>query len=182
MAETTVAIRRLLLRERQEAALLIDDDWTHKPAGTGWLAGERVIVPLAIALGALGHDGAVLHLPPRLALGVLLEPADDPLAAQPLFAHLQLIAVNFPKFTDGRGYSSATLLRRAGWFGPLRAEGDIQRDQLAPLARVGFDRFALRADQDAQVALAAFADFADHYQAAQSPELPYFRRRLREFA
>ena len=74
--------------------------------------------------------------------------------------------MRFPKFTDGRGYSIARLLRRLGWKGELRAVGDVLRDQLFYMTRCGFDAFALRDDQDAQVALTAFSDFSTPYQPA----------------
>ena len=82
------------------------------------------------------------------------------------FDKLALIAVRFPKFTDGRGYSIARVLRRLGWQGELRAVGDVLRDQLFYMTRCGFDAFALRADQDAQAALTAFSDFSAPYQPA----------------
>lgn len=98
--------------------------------------------------------------------GVLLENTDDPRALADDFGKLALIAVRFPKFTDGRGYSIARVLRRHGWTGELRAVGDVLRDQLFYMTRCGFDAFALRADQDPQVALTAFNDFSAPYQPA----------------
>jgi len=89
-----------------------------------------------------------------------------------------LVAVAFPHFTDGRGYSIARLLReRYGWRGELRAVGDIQRDQLHYLARCGCDAFLLRDGEDVESALTAFRDFSDAYQAAVDQPLPLFRRR-----
>ena len=98
--------------------------------------------------------------------GVLLENTDDPRVLAPDFDKLALIAVSFPKFTDGRGYSIARLLRRLGWKGELRAVGDVLRDQLFYMTRCGFDAYALREDQDAQAALTAFSDFSAPYQPA----------------
>lgn len=99
-------------------------------------------------------------------IGVLLENTDDPRALAGDFDKLALIAVRFPKFTDGRGYSIARVLRRLGWKGELRAVGDVLRDQLFYMTRCGFDAFALRADQDPEVALTAFNDFSAPYQPA----------------
>ena len=76
--------------------------------------------------------------------GVLLENTEDPSVLANDFDQLALIAVRFPKFTDGRGYSIARLLRRLGWKGELRAVGDVLRDQLFYLQRVGFNAFANR--------------------------------------
>jgi uncharacterized protein (DUF934 family) len=63
--------------------------------------------------------------------------------------HFQVIALNFPAFTDGRHYSSARLLRdRYGYKGEMRAIGDVLRDQLFYMRRCGFDAFAVRPDRD----------------------------------
>lgn len=110
--------------------------------------------------------------------GVWLEPSDDPAV---LFSYAplpELIAVRFPTFTDGRGYSIARLLReRHGFRGELRAIGDVLQDTLFELARCGFDAFALRADQDPLAALSAFDAFSEVYQAA-TDRGPLFARRF----
>ena len=94
-----------------------------------------------------------------------------------------MIAVNFPQFTDGRGYSTARLLReRYGWKGEMRAIGDIQRDQLYYLSRCGFDSFLLNEGFDPQEALTAFNDFSEAYQTAVDQPVPLFRRREKEAA
>ena len=98
--------------------------------------------------------------------GVVLDNTDDPQALVADFDRLALIAVRFPKFTDGRGYSIARTLRRLGWKGELRAVGDVLRDQLFYMTRCGFDAFALRDDQQPQTALTAFNDFSAPYQPA----------------
>jgi uncharacterized protein (DUF934 family) len=91
---------------------------------------------------------------------------------------LQVIALNFPAFTDGRSYSNARLLRdRYGFKGELRAIGDVLRDQLFYMRRCGFDAFALRADKDPYEALESLKDFSVTYQAATDEPLPLFRRR-----
>ncbi|UVE19500.1 DUF934 domain-containing protein [Pseudomonas sp. LS44] len=92
--------------------------------------------------------------------------------------HFQVIALNFPAFTDGRHYSTASLLRQHyGFKGEIRAIGDVLRDQLFAMRRCGFDAYALRADKDPQDALKAFEDFSEVYQAAIDQPLPLFRRR-----
>jgi len=99
------------------------------------------------------------------------------LADVPDGARLAVIAIDFPQFTDGRGYSHARLLReRFGYAGELRAIGDVGRDQLYYLAQCGFDAFAIPDGRDAAAAIAAFADFSDGYQATFS-RTPWFRRR-----
>lgn len=101
---------------------------------------------------------------PQQGGGVLLQPADDPRALAGKLDHAGLVAVDFPKFSDGRGYSIATQLRRLGYSGPLRAIGQVTADQIYMLARVGFNSFALRDDQDPDVALAALNSFSVAYQ------------------
>ncbi|HXE39055.1 MAG TPA: DUF934 domain-containing protein [Azonexus sp.] len=90
-----------------------------------------------------------------------------------------VIAVAFPKFVDGRGYSTASLLRqRYGYQGELRAVGDVLHDQLFFMRRVGFDSYALKDGKDVVYALqAGFSSFSDAYQASTSQPQPYFRRR-----
>jgi uncharacterized protein (DUF934 family) len=111
--------------------------------------------------------------------GVWLAANDDPATLAGDLDALLLVAVHFPKFSDGRGFSTARLLReRYGFKGELRAIGEVLRDQLLFLARCGFDAFALRDDQDAESALAAFDDFSEAYQGAVDEPLPLFRRRL----
>lgn len=110
--------------------------------------------------------------------GVILESADDPAALAADVASLPLIAVRFPKFADGRGYSTGRLLReRYKFSGELRAIGDVLRDHLSLMERCGFDSFLLRDDQDPAVALAAFGDFSETYQASAEQPVPLFRRR-----
>ena len=158
---------------------IVADSWQLlKPAADGSSssvppAGD-VIVPLAFWLE---QRDALLSRAGRL--GVWLDSHEDPARIAQDLRLFALVAVNFPQFTDGRGYSIARLLReRYGWQGELRAIGDVFRDQLFYLARCGFDAFALRQGEDAQAALSAFADFSDAYQTAADRPLPLFRRRL----
>jgi uncharacterized protein (DUF934 family) len=112
------------------------------------------------------------------ALGVWLSGTDDAAEIAQDFERFGVIAVDFPSFTDGRGYSTGRLLRqRYGWTGELRAIGDVQRDQLFYLARCGFDAFALRAGEDLESALEAFGEFSEAYQTSVERPLPLFRRR-----
>lgn len=98
-------------------------------------------------------------------IGVVIDPNDTLEGIEDLLPQLGLIGVQFPNFTDGRGYSTAYLLRkRLGWQGELRALGDILQDQLFALRRVGFDSFELRAGRDPHAAMRAFATFSGAYQ------------------
>jgi len=113
--------------------------------------------------------------PPEL---VVFEPTDDLAAFAERIGKLRVIAVNFPKYGDGRGYSIARLLReRYGYKGELRAVGVVARDHLQHMAQCGFDSFLLREGEDAQAALAAFDDFSEAYQASAAQPVPLFRRR-----
>ena len=114
--------------------------------------------------------------PPEL---VVLQPTDDPAALADRIGRLTVIAINFPKFGDGRGYSIARLLReRYGYRGELRAVGEVARDHLHAMAQCGFDVFQLRAGEDPQEALKAFGDFGEQYQATAAQPVPLFRRRV----
>ena len=96
---------------------------------------------------------------------VLLQPADDVRKLDGRLDSAALVAVDFHRIGDGRGYSHAFLLRRRlAYRGRLRALGAVTADQLYAMARVGFDSFALRADQDAQTAVNALATFSASYQ------------------
>lgn len=109
-------------------------------------------------------------------VGVVVRSHEDPADIQRL-EQLPLIAVDFPKFADGRGYSSARLLRdRLGYEGELRAVGDVLRDQLFYMFRCGITSFALKEGKDIQAALDAFEDFTVTYQAAADDPRPLFRR------
>lgn len=113
----------------------------------------------------------------RARHGLWLAAADDPLALRGAALPAR-IAVDFPKFTDGRGYSTAVLLRtRLAFAGDLRAIGDVLIDQLFYLKRVGFSSFELRADQDPAAAAAALRTFSETYQRSVDEPLPLFRRR-----
>ncbi len=76
------------------------------------------------------------------ATAVRLEAGDDARALIPHLGKVEVVTISFPGFRDGRGYSSARILREAGYTGELRAEGDVLADQLAFLRRCGFDSFA----------------------------------------
>ena len=123
--------------------------------------GADLIVPLA--LWRLRRDDLLHHTG---GVGVWLDAGDDPEAIALDLHRLDLVAVNFPKFSDGRGFSTARLLReRYGFEGELRAIGDVGRDQLAFLERCGFDAFQLPDGVDARRALASFDEVSVEYQA-----------------
>jgi uncharacterized protein (DUF934 family) len=117
--------------------------------------------------------------PPDL---LVVQPADDLAALAGKLrgpgAQITAIAVNFPKYGDGRGYSIARLLReRYGFTGELRAVGEVARDHLHAMAQCGFDAFRLREGENAQAALGALSDFSEAYQGTAAQPVPLFRRR-----
>lgn len=146
---------------------------TEVPAG-------RVVLPLSVWLARKAEFAA------RLAageVGVWLEPHElvETLAdAAPDLNVFPLIAVFIERFADGRAYSTGALLRtRYSFRRELRALGDVLRDQLFFLKRVGFDAFQIRADRSAEDALPSLNDFSEPYQAAAVIDQPLWRRHAR---
>jgi uncharacterized protein (DUF934 family) len=137
---------------------IIEDPWQ-------WIAADAAFTPERLAGGEclllpLAQWLAHREVCDRTHTGVWLAP-DDPIdALLPWLAELPVIAIHFPVFTDGRGYSLARLLRaRHGYTGELRAVGDVLRDQVYFLHRCGFNALHLRDDQSVEEALAAFRDY-----------------------
>ncbi|MEQ1687967.1 MAG: DUF934 domain-containing protein [Sphingopyxis sp.] len=108
---------------------------------------------------------------------VRLEPDDDARALLPHLARLTLVEIAFPTFRDGRGYSSARILREAGYAGELRAAGDVLVDQIVYLGRCGFDSFAPDALLDPDAMANALARYDVFYQRAADGALPVWKLR-----
>jgi len=151
-----------------------DDGWQLLEAGPFLAPGESGFVPefpagdivVPLSLWRLRGDELIAR---SGRVGVLLEADEEPESIAAQLGHFALVAVRFEKFSDGRGYSFARLLRERYRFrGELRAIGDIRRDQLLFLERVGFDAFELGEDENAEAALAAFGEIR--------VQLPAFRR------
>ena len=111
------------------------------------------------------------------ASAVRIEPGDDARELVPHLERLALVEVNFPAFGDGRGYSSARILREAGYDGELRAVGDVLVDQLAYMRRCGFDAFDPDAPLDPEDVEAAFARWPEVYQRAADDRTPIWAKR-----
>lgn len=111
------------------------------------------------------------------ATAVRIEAGDDARALVPMLDRLSLIEISFPSFRDGRGYSSARVLREAGFTGELRAAGDVLVDQVPFMRRCGFDSFAPEAPIDQATLDAALARFPAVYQGAADGAVPVWRRR-----
>ena len=96
---------------------------------------------------------------------VYIEAGEDIETLADHLASIELIALNFPAFTDGRAYSSASILRRTyDYAGQIRAVGDVRVDQLEQMVRCGFDAFDLADGQDVMLAAEKLAGFTHSYQ------------------
>ena len=115
--------------------------------------------------------------PAGLNTGLALPNTADVLLLQADLPRLSLIVLEFPKWTDGRAYSQARLLRsRLHFVGQLRASGEVLVDMLPLLQRTGFDAAQLRADQSTTAARRALGFFAGHYQADTQTPAPHYAR------
>ncbi|MXO51288.1 DUF934 domain-containing protein [Erythrobacter gaetbuli] len=111
------------------------------------------------------------------ASAVRVEPGDDARALIPHLGRLSLVEVNFPAFGDGRGYSSARILREAGYEGELRAVGDVLVDQVAYMRRCGFDAFEPDAALDEGDLESALDRWPEVYQPAADARQPIWAKR-----
>lgn len=156
---------------------VVNDDWitlrlneNESPESVVVSAG-KVIVPLKV------WQAQRTKLQDRPDLGVWLNSDERPEELKADIGKLSVIAINFPRFADGRGYSIAFNLRaRLGYTGELRAIGDVLRDQMFYMQRVGFDSFEPRADRNIHDALKGLSDFSETYQASVDQKFPLFRR------
>lgn len=161
--------------------IIIDDDWLILRPAEGEEP-ERVVVPAGKVIVPLKVWQAQRNeLKSRAELGVWLASHERPEELKGEIEMFSVIAVDFPKFADGRGYSIAYNLRaRLGYAGELRAVGDVLRDQMFYMQRVGFDSFAPRPDKSIHDALKGLSDFSNSYQAAIDQKIPLFRRVTRD--
>jgi uncharacterized protein (DUF934 family) len=117
--------------------------------------------------------------PAGLRTGVIVPNSADVEALAADLPRLALLALQFPKWVDGRAYSQARLLRvRLRFTGELRAIGDVLVDMLPLLVRTGFDAAQLRHDQRLDAADRALGFFAGHYQGDVRQPKPAFARDL----
>ncbi|MCJ8239169.1 DUF934 domain-containing protein [Peteryoungia algae] len=143
----------------KETGFVEGDIWVTETEERKAGEGEKALLPVEDFLESVADTNDV-------GLGVLLAPADDVRKLEPYLDRIALIAVAFPAFSDGRGFSHATLLRdRLGYTGELRAVGDVLIDQVPLMLRTGFDSFAVT-NPVAQRRLAEnrLTGVAQHYQ------------------
>ena len=158
---------------------IVDDQWTvfklaeEETATTVSLPDDPALLPLTVWLARKNEV-----LANGKPVGVWLESGEEAKVLAEDLAHFDVIAVNFPKFTDGRSYSTARLLReRYGYRGEIRAIGDVLHDQLFYMKRCGINAFALLEGKNIEAALAGLRVFSDSYQGAVEQPSPLFRRR-----
>ena len=148
-----------------------DNDWVRRSE-------QAVPVPAAGLLLTLAQWQAVRQQwPDTLPVGVQLDNTDDVAVLAPDLPRLALVALDFPKWTDGRAYSQARLLRgRHRFGGHLRAQGDVVVDMAPLLSRTGFSSARLRAGQSLQVAQRSLRAFGAYYQGDVLQPRPLFHR------
>jgi uncharacterized protein (DUF934 family) len=140
----------------------VDDGWRRLAEEEALPNNGKVVVSLA----RLEH--ALVQLPSGVALGVIVPNTADPATLAAALPRLELIEIAFPAFADGRGFSLARLIRRAGFTGELRASGRLLADQYAHALGCGFDTVEIPDDlaerQDETQWQAARAAYARTYQ------------------
>ena len=160
-----------LVRDRR----VVDDSFVHVGDDGEIPDGADVIVPWS----RWTRDRAAL-VARRGRLGVRLPSDLKADAIAPDLASFAVVAIEFPKFADGRGYSIARHLRdRHRYRGELRAVGNVLRDQLFYLQRCGFDAFEIDAAKSAEDAIAGLDDFSVRYQTAADERTPFWKRHAR---
>lgn len=156
---------------------IIDDRYVFvAPDEDGLLTLPDAPVLVKLSTWQQHRDALLAH---AHAKGVQLAPDEFAEAIAPDAGKLDLIAVEFPAFADGRGYSTAYTLRsRHGYKGELRAVGDVFKDTLFYQQRSGFNAFAVRAEKNIEDALLGLKTFSNPYQGNAENPAPLFRRRL----
>ncbi len=156
---------------------IVNDDWVvlrlaeDETPESVTVAAVKTIVPLKVWLS----QKQILQN--RDDIGVWFASDERPEALKDDITKFSVIAVDFPKFTDGRGQSIAYNLReRLAYRGELRAIGEVLRDQVFYMQRVGFDAFAPRPDRDLEDVLKGLTVFSEGYQISVDQKSPLFRR------
>ncbi len=166
-------MKNLIILKNNEALVVAEDKWV--------LIEDDITTPL--------HDNSLLR-PQALAqyleqsqkvsanIGIWLTPDNEVETLAPLLPHVSMIAIQFPDFRDGRGYSQAYILKtRMGWEGELRAFGDVLRDQLSHMQQCGFTSFAIKEGRSAEDATKGLKGISVLYGSSVIEARPLFRRR-----
>ena len=122
--------------------------------------------PILVGLARWQEDRGLLE--PRVeAVGIRLKPADSVEQIAADLDRVALVALEFPKFNDGRAFSQARILRqRYGFEGEIRATGRVLRDQLLFMHRSGFDSYEVGDDVTPEILARALRTFSAAYQPA----------------
>lgn len=156
---------------------IVEDRYTVvSPAEDGSLTLPAGPVLVSLATWQAHREALLAHPHDK---GVQLKPDEFAETIANDLDTLALVAVEFPAFADGRGYSTAYTLRsRYGYKGELRAVGDVFKDTLFYQQRSGFNAFVIRADKNIDDALLGLQTFSAPYQGTANDPAPLYRRRL----
>jgi uncharacterized protein (DUF934 family) len=158
---------RQLIKQRE----IVADTWAYVDDNP---SADAVIVPLARF-----QQERDQWMASKQKLGVRLAPADSVETISKDLARFLLVALEFPRIGEGRGYTQAQLLRgRYGFKGEIRAVGNILRDQVFHMARCGIDTFEFPQGTDMNVALTAFNDFTVAYQPSSDQSVKLRQRAI----
>lgn len=111
------------------------------------------------------------------ASSVRIEAGDDVRRLAPTLERVRLVEIDFPRFRDGRGFSSARILREMGYTGEIKATGDVLVDLVWFMRRCGFDSFAPNAPFDMDDVNAALNHYPHVYQHAADEAVPIWALR-----
>ena len=111
------------------------------------------------------------------AVSVRIEAGDDVRRLAPTLDRVKLVEVDFPKFRDGRGFSTARILREMGYTGEIKATGDVLVDLVFFMRRCGFDSFAPNVPFNEADVQAALTRYPYVYQHAADPAVPIWKLR-----
>jgi uncharacterized protein (DUF934 family) len=156
---------------------IVDDVWAFVEDGHELSPGGCITVSLGRFLSE--HE-QLLHR--NRSIGVRLQNTDDPALLAPFLDQIQVIELQFPKYTDGRAFSQSQMLRRRyGYKGEVRAIGQVLRDQLRLMIRSGFDAMQVEdpeitADAEGVYDISAH-EFSEFYQSASDVSETIFTKR-----
>ena len=160
---------------------LTDDPWVSVDDAAGLPDGTPVIVSVE---RWRGERDALIRRGGPLGIRLAADQSPDDIADD--LDRFEVVALHFPKFTDGRAYSTARLLReRHGFEGEIRATGQVLRDQFLFMWRCGFDAFEVASTDALEAWHKAMGELSLSYQPAADDRIPAHalrRRRARETA
>jgi len=155
---------------------VVDDVWAFVEDGHELSPGGCIVVSLARFLSE--HDQLLAR---NRSIGVRLANTDDPRLLGPFLDQLHLIELQFPKYTDGRAFTQAQLLRRRhGYKGEIRATGQVLRDQLRLMIRCGFDAVVIDEPNAEGVYDFSAHEFSEFYQSAADGADTIFLKRQKK--